>query len=88
MSKYGEKLDKALDKVLKIKFRTRLIAIIISLAILALDLILTFSLMFIENDNGQAIINDLIGESEAIAISYVLGALMLIGIFVPLGIIL
>ena len=71
---------------MKIKFRTRLIAIIISLAILALDLILTFSLMFIENDNGQAIINDLIGESEAII--YVLGALMLIGIFVPLGIIL
>lgn len=86
MSKYGEKFDKVLDKALKIKFRTRLIAIIISIAILALDLIITFSLMFIQNDKGQAIINDLIGESELII--YILGTLMLIGIFVPLGIIL
>lgn len=36
MSKYGEKFDKVLDKALKIKFRTRLIAIIISVAMLSL----------------------------------------------------
>ena len=90
MSKYGEKFEKALERVLKIKFRVRLIAIIICLAILALDLILTFSLMFIENDEGSAIINDLIGGTEAlsVALSYVLGFLMLIGIFFPIGIIL
>lgn len=86
MSKYGEKFEKALDKIFRIKPKARKTAIIVAVCIILLDIVITCMSMFIMNDEDSAIINDFIGDST-IAV-YILGALMVVGIFIPLFIIL
>lgn len=89
MSKYGEKFEKALDKIFRIKPKARKTAIIIAVCIILLDIALTCMSMFIMNDEGVPILNDILGDGQGSEIMiYVLGVLMFAAIFIPLFIIL
>ena len=88
MSRYGEKFEKALEKVFRIKQKARKTAIIVAVCIILLDIALTCMSMLIMNDEGVPILNDFLGDGQGgdVAI-YVLSVLMFAALFIPLFII-
>ena len=90
MSRYGEKFEKALDKTLTIRHKTRKGAAIAAVIILLLDIALTCLSMLVMGEDGSPILNQILENTgtNTDATIYVLGTLMLACIFIPLFILL